>query len=649
MMGVVPRYLLNFAWFALCCGLASAQTLSFPTSGNKFGTAVALDAIQTAQMDFDLFTINTRNPEAAAVESASAAVSRLDLKAPSKARREYTRGYQMLMNKDLRGAVEHLAKAVDVYPDFVAAHNALGTAYLQLDQNEQAKDEFSKAVVLDEHLPNSCLNLGIAQLALKDFAGAEESFRKASSIAPLDLQLSTALAYGEFANQNYAGVISTANEVHRRKHKGGALVHFFAAGAWEAQNNLAEAQREMEFLLEEDHKSASRAQFEQVLDQIKNEAAVQAEAKAHPLQSPVFSFSPPAMPTAEEASAQAQRILQTIREKSQIAEAEAAPDAACSDCGTVAPANSAAVSPESRAKTSFSGTVLRSSVDEVAIFFAATDHGKSVSDLNESDVSLRDDHQAPKSILSFRNELQLPLRLGLVIDTSNSVTERFSFEQGAAEKFLHDVMTGKDDFAFVVGFNNSVLMVQDFTSDTTLATRAVGQLAPGGGTALWDAVGFAADKLAERSETGPVARILVVISDGEDNSSSGTLKEAIAKAQRAEAAVYTVSTRDFRDQAVSAVPGEDKELGDHALRTLSELTGGTSFKPGSVRGLKGSLASVREVIRGRYLISYRPAAFERNGRYRTIDVTAQKGGRSLKVFARKGYYASAANVGQETP
>lgn len=645
----MAKYFFHCAWLGvLTCGLAIAQTLNFPASNSRFGTMVALDAIQTAQMDFNVFMINTQNPGAATIESASASVSRLDLKAPSKARREYDRGYQMLMRKDLQNAVEHLAKAVEIYPSFVAAHNALGTAYLQLDQNIQARDEFAKAVELDDHLPNSCLNLGIAQMALKDFVAAEQSLRKASSIAPLDLQLSTALAYGQFANHDYAGVISTAQEVHNRKHKNAALVHFFAAGAWEALNNLPQAQHEMEVLLQEDPKSPSQAQFQQVLDQIKNEEAVQAEAKAHPPQPAVFSFSTPATPTREEASAQAQQVLQAIREKSQIAEAEAAADATCAECGSsIAPESTSSSSQGKRQQLSgFSGTVLRATVDEVAIFFSATDHGRSVGDLNQSDVSIRDDHQAPSAVLGFRNESQLPLRLGLIIDTSNSVTERFSFEQGAADKFLRDVMTAPDDLAFVIGVNNSVLLVQDFTSDLALTTRAVGQLAPGGGTALWDAVGYAADKLAQRRENTPVARILVVISDGKDNASRLTLKEAMDKAQRGEVAIYTVSTRDVRYFPVDPIDGE---VGDHALRDLAEMTGGTSLKPGSVKGLNGSLASLREVIRGRYLISYRPAAFERDGRYRPVDVTAQKDGRTLKVFARKGYYASGAQGSTENP
>jgi len=200
---------------------------------------------------------------------------------------------------------------------------------------------------------------------------------------------------------------------------------------------------------------------------------------------------------------------------------------------------------------------------------------------------------------------------------------------------LQAVVTGKDDLAFVVGVNNSVLLVQDFSDDQARISHAINELAPGGGTALWDAVGYGAGKLAQRAEGQPVARVLIVISDGEDNTSSATLKEAIASAQRGEVAVYTVSTRDETEVDPSA------EIGAQALRTLSELTGGTAFIPGSIRGLKGSLAELQQVIRGRYLVSYKPAAFQRDGRYRAIDIEAEKDGHKLKVYARKGYYAVA--------
>jgi Ca-activated chloride channel family protein len=301
-----------------------------------------------------------------------------------------------------------------------------------------------------------------------------------------------------------------------------------------------------------------------------------------------------------------------------------------------AAAGSAPVAPAGSVNGSrdVAGATLRVAVDEVAIFFAATDHGRAVTDLGASDVSIRDNNLAPENIVAFRNESQLPLRLGLVIDSSNSVTDRFHFEQAAAAKFLKTVLTGKDDLAFVVGVNNSVLMVQDFTADQAQTAHAIDQLAPGGGTALWDAVGFAAEKLAGHAETQPVARMLVVISDGEDNSSLSTLKEAIAKAQQGEVAVYTITTREATDKDAGGA------VGDRALKTLSGLTGGTAFAAGSVRGMGASFGELQQVIRARYLVSYRPSAFELNGAYRGIEIKAEKDGHRLTVYARKGYYAS---------
>jgi VWFA-related protein len=450
-------------------------------------------------------------------------------------------------------------------------------------------------------------------------------------------------------------VITTARHVHERKHKGAALVHYFAAGAWAVQDNLVEAQHEMETVLREDPKSGSADQFRQILQQLKTEQVEQAEAKLHPVQMLTLSLDTTNTPPPEQKLRQAQQVLQDIKERTQIAEAEAEPESKCAECGAkaaVAPGVAEARIAEAglaadassalkRAGLDPPAATFRAVVDEVTIFFAATDHGKSATNLTASDIVVRDDNRPPHAILGFRNESELPLRLGLIIDTSNSVKDRISFEQAAATKFLQTVVTGKDDLAFVVGVNNSVLLVQDFSGDQQRISRAINQLAPGGGTALWDAVSFGAEKLAERAEGQPVARVLIVISDGEDNASSATLKQAIASAQHGEVAVYTVSTRDYTQDDPSA------ELGDHALRTLSELTGGTAFIPGSVRGLKGSLAELQQVIRGRYLVSYKPAGFQRDGRYREIDITAQKDGHKLKVYARKGYYAAAAQPASE--
>jgi len=178
------------------------------------------------------------------------------------------------------------------------------------------------------------------------------------------------------------------------------------------------------------------------------------------------------------------------------------------------------------------------------------------------------------------------------------------------------------------------LLVQDFTHDLAQLSHGMNQLVSVGGTAIWDTVAFAAEKLAEKSEPQPVARMIVIISDGDDNASKATLKQAIEKAQSNEVAVYTVSTRN-EDPEESA-----GSTGNHAMKTLARLTGGVAFFPGSASHLKRSLADLQQVIRSRYFISYRPGRFQRDGHYRTLEIAAERNGHKLKVNARKGYYAS---------
>jgi Ca-activated chloride channel family protein len=616
----------------------------FPSSTpGSFGALTSLSLVQTTVMDSNLWLINSQNRSP--LESRNGSLSKLDLKAPGKAKREFEKGYQLLQRKDLQAAVEHLATATTIYPSFVAAHNALGSAYLGLGKNDQARGEFAQAISLDDHLPNSYLNLGCAELALNHYPAAQEAIQKASSIAPLDLQLLTALAYGEFMNHDYAGTIATARQIHDRKHPNAAMVHLYAAAAWEAQDKLPQAQEELLTLLREDPKSPAAQQAVQIIEDLKQ--SQNQNQKLPPASDPGLKISYTTVPS-EAPSGPPQlperikRLLQDAKENSQIAEAEA--DAACSAC---APAESA-VPPEADVPAApvphpnapaakYAGLTFRASADEVAVFFSATDHGKSVTNLTRADVDLSDNRKPPAAITGFRSESQLPLRLALVIDTSSSIRDRFKFEQQAATNFMQKVLTGPDDLAFVVGFANSVLLVQNFTGDQKLISHAVGQLVPSGGTALWDAVAYAADKLATRPEAQPVARVLVVISDGKDNSSSATLKQAISRAQHGEVAIYTVSTREGEPMTN---PDDDSLVGEHALTTLAGLTGGAAFSPGSVRRLNSSLVALQHVIRGRYLISYKPALFKRDGQYRAIDIKAEKDGHKLRVYARKGYFAS---------
>jgi Ca-activated chloride channel homolog len=601
-------------------GFAGAQLFSVPSEFEKFGGEVtSLGGVQKAKLDSTIFQFYTSHTSA--IQDAANSVSRLDLAAPKNARKEYEKGYLHLMRKELQAAIDHLTRATSIYPSFVAAHQFLGIAYLNLGQTLQAHDEFARAIALDDHLPGSYLNLACAQLQLQRYADAQESLKKASSMAPLDLVLLTALTYAQFKNRDYPAVIATTRRVHHRKHEDAALVHLFAAGAWEAQNHLSEAQEELETLLSEDPKSPLLVPFRKLLDQVKEEQINRAQARRHPAD-PNAESGALIVPKVEGVQAQARQTSLETTEPNRMSAAKPAADTATSASSEQTDVNIA-------------HQVIRVKVEEVAMLFAVTDQGKSVTNLSPSDVQIRDDGRPPEAVLGFHNITQLPLRIGLVIDMSNSITDRFMFEEAAAGKFLETVVTDRNDLAFVIGFNCSVLLAQDFTSDQTQTARALTQLAPGGGTALWDAVAFAADKLASRPEAQPVAKVLVVISDGEDNSSSVSLQQAIWAAERGEVAVYTVSTKEASKYET------DPLVGPRALKTLSVQTGGTTFTSGSIGDLERRLGDLQQVLRGRYLVYYTPSSQQTDGRFHAVDIKAEKDGHKLKVYARKGYYASA--------
>jgi VWFA-related protein len=151
-----------------------------------------------------------------------------------------------------------------------------------------------------------------------------------------------------------------------------------------------------------------------------------------------------------------------------------------------------------------------------------------------------------------------------------------------------------------------------------------------GGTALFDAVRLACWKLEAYPEHERVARVLVVVTDGEDNFSHTTLRQTIRDEEAAGVTVYTISTQEGN---------RDKTDADEVLRTLAGRSGGEALFPGDIMTLGKSFDKLRDQIRSRYLIAYKPADFEPNGKYRTISIVAEKNGKHLQVHARRGYHA----------
>jgi VWFA-related protein len=274
-------------------------------------------------------------------------------------------------------------------------------------------------------------------------------------------------------------------------------------------------------------------------------------------------------------------------------------------------------------------TVIRKRVDEVNVVFTVTDkRGHYVKDLTESDFRVYDDNKPAESVRSFSRETNLPLRVGLLIDASNSVRDRFKFEQEAAIEFLNQIIRRSSDKAFVIGFDTTPEVTQDMTDDTEALSHGVRMLRPGGGTAMYDAIYFACrDKLMQDKSTGATRRAIILLSDGEDNQSRVSREEAVEMAQRAEVIIYAISTN------TSGL----KLRGDKILEHFAEETGGKAFFPFKIQDVSNAFSEISDELRSQYDVSYKPADFAPNGKYRKIEILADN--KKYKVRARKGYYA----------
>jgi len=273
---------------------------------------------------------------------------------------------------------------------------------------------------------------------------------------------------------------------------------------------------------------------------------------------------------------------------------------------------------------------IKKNVNEVSVVFTVTDkHGHYVRDLKRDDVHILDDNKPPQQVMGFSSETDLPLRMGLLIDESNSIRDRFKFEQQAAIEFLSQVVRHGSDKAFVLGFDTTPEIAQDFTDDTEKLSRAVRSFRPGGGTALYDAIYLACrDKLLKAPANGPVRRAIILLTDGEDNQSRVTREEAIEMAQRAEVIIYAISTN------VSGVKGH----GDQVLERMADATGGRAFFPFKIQDVATHFGDIQDELRSQYSVSYRPADFTADGHFRSIAITAADS-KKYRVRARRGYFS----------
>jgi VWFA-related protein len=268
-------------------------------------------------------------------------------------------------------------------------------------------------------------------------------------------------------------------------------------------------------------------------------------------------------------------------------------------------------------------------VTRVNMLFTVTDKkGRFITDLSKDDFEIIENkkHQV---IQEFTAESDLPLRLAILVDTSNSIRDRFKFEQEAAIEFITSVVHTGVDKAMVVSFDSSAELVSDLIDDTERLSTAVRSLRPGGGTAFYDAIYFACrDKLQQDQPRHKFRRAMVILTDGEDNESRYTRDQALEMAQKADVVVYIISTNITHAETV----------GDKVVRYLAQETGGRAFFPFKVEDLEQSFENIANELRHQYNIFYRPEPLKTDGLYHTVDLRV-KDRPGLVVRARKGYYA----------
>jgi VWFA-related protein len=273
--------------------------------------------------------------------------------------------------------------------------------------------------------------------------------------------------------------------------------------------------------------------------------------------------------------------------------------------------------------------VIRLGVNEVSLIFTVTDrHGHYNPNLKQSDFALLDDQKAPARVNSFHQQINLPLRVGIIIDTSSSIRSRFQFEQQSASEFLLQILKARSDRAFVMEFAETPRVAQDWTNNLDGLEAGINRLRPGGGTALFDAVYTACrDKLLSERGPEPVRKAIVLLSDGDDDQSRVHPDEAIKMCQRAETIIYAIST--------NWTPSRGK--GDQVLTQMAEETGGQVLFPPSVEEMSESFHNIEEELRSQYALTYTPADFKYDGAFRPIYLYCND--RRYQVRAKKGYFA----------
>jgi VWFA-related protein len=268
-------------------------------------------------------------------------------------------------------------------------------------------------------------------------------------------------------------------------------------------------------------------------------------------------------------------------------------------------------------------------VELVNVLTTVTDKkNRLVTDLTKDDFRIFEDGK-PQAIRFFSRETDLPLRIGILVDASNSIRARLGFEQEAAIDFLNIAVRPGKDLAFVVAFDVEPQLVQDYTDDIEKLSNAIQGLKAGGVTSLFDAVfSSCKEKMLFFPPPEPyLRRVMIIISDGQDNQSVHTREEALAMAQRAEVTVFTISTNRTGSEG----------RGDKVLQRLADVTGGHAFFPFEAGDLAANFREIARELRNQYSLAYVSTNAAHDGTFRSI--TIQPVDKNLRVRAKNGYFA----------
>lgn len=293
---------------------------------------------------------------------------------------------------------------------------------------------------------------------------------------------------------------------------------------------------------------------------------------------------------------------------------------------------------------------IKVTVNLVNLYFSVRDKSGFITNLHKDDCSIYENKDLQKT-KNFTQEKNLPLTIGILLDTSGSQMNVLPMEQEAGAEFLKDVLTPKDE-AFLISFDINVDLLADYTNSPREIKRAIdkarintgagtGSITGNGnpkGTLLYDAVYLAAhDKL--RQEAG--RKVLILLTDGGDQGSQETLKTATEAAQKANAILYVILISDTGN--FGNFGGFGNPAGD--MERLSKDTGGRMINVGSNgKRLQDAFNQIQDELRTQYLVSYTPTNLQMDGTFRTLNVTCGPG---QKVQTRKGYYAMADALGND--